>query len=56
MTVAENVAFPLKMFTRNNRIKERVDFVLQVALIDAHNKLPSEISGGCKRLAITEQS
>ena len=56
MTVAENVAFPLKMFTRDNKaaIKERVDFVLQrVALTDAHNKLPSEISGGMqKRVAI----
>ena len=56
MTVAENVAFPLKMFTRDNRakIKERVDFVLErVALTDAHDKLPSEISGGMqKRVAI----
>lgn len=56
MTVAENVAFPLKMFTNNNKakIKERVDFVLErVALKDAHYKLPSEISGGMqKRVAI----
>ena len=56
MTVAENVAFPLKMFTRDNKakIKERVDFVLnRVALTDAHHKLPSEISGGMqKRVAI----
>ena len=56
MTVAENVGFPLKMFTKNNRaeIKERVDFVLErVALTEAHNKLPSEISGGMqKRVAI----
>lgn len=56
MTVAENVAFPLKMFTRDNKakIKERVDFVLErVDLKDAHNKLPSEISGGMqKRVAI----
>ncbi len=56
MTVAENVAFPLKMFTKNSRleIKERVDFVLKrVNLIDAHHKLPSEISGGMqKRVAI----
>ena len=56
MTVAENVAFPLKMFTRDNKakIKERVDFVLnRVALNDAHHKLPSEISGGMqKRVAI----
>ncbi|MFY0484007.1 ABC transporter ATP-binding protein [Flavobacterium sp. PLA-1-15] len=56
MTVAQNVAFPLKMFTKNNRseINDRVDFVLKrVNLIDAHHKLPSEISGGMqKRVAI----
>ena len=56
MTVAENVAFPLKMFTNNSRVEinERVDFVLKrVNLIDAHHKLPSEISGGMqKRVAI----
>jgi phospholipid/cholesterol/gamma-HCH transport system ATP-binding protein len=56
MTVEENVAFPLKMFTNDNKavLKERVDFVLErVALTDAHNKLPSQISGGMqKRVAI----
>ena len=56
MTVAENVAFPLRMFTTDNKakIKERVDFVLErVALTDAHDKLPSQISGGMqKRVAI----
>ena len=56
MTVAENVAFPLKMFTKNSNseINDRVDFVLKrVNLIDAHHKLPSEISGGMqKRVAI----
>jgi phospholipid/cholesterol/gamma-HCH transport system ATP-binding protein len=56
MTVAENVGFPLKMFTNddNSKIQDRVDFVLKrVNLIDAHNKLPSEISGGMqKRVAI----
>ena len=56
MTVAENVCFPLKMFTNNNRSEtnDRVDFVLKrVNLIDAHHKLPSEISGGMqKRVAI----
>jgi phospholipid/cholesterol/gamma-HCH transport system ATP-binding protein len=56
MTVAENVAFPLKMFTNDDKakIEERVDFVLKrVNLIDAHKKLPSEISGGMqKRVAI----
>jgi phospholipid/cholesterol/gamma-HCH transport system ATP-binding protein len=56
MTVAENVAFPLQMFTHNtpSETKDRVDFVLKrVNLIDAHKKLPSEISGGMqKRVAI----
>ena len=56
MTVAENVGFPLKMFTNspNSEIQKRVDFVLKrVNLVDAHNKLPSEISGGMqKRVAI----
>ncbi len=56
MTVAENVAFPLKMFTKSSRseINDRVDFVLKrVNLTDAHYKLPSEISGGMqKRVAI----
>ena len=56
MTVEENVGFPLKMFTKNSNaeIQDRVDFVLKrVNLIDAHKKLPSEISGGMqKRVAI----
>lgn len=56
MTVEENVAFPLRMFTKDNKakIKERVDFVLKrVNLVNAHKKLPSEISGGMqKRVAI----
>ena len=56
MTVEENVGFPLRMFTNQSKaqIKERVDFVLKrVNLVDAHHKLPSEISGGMqKRVAI----
>jgi phospholipid/cholesterol/gamma-HCH transport system ATP-binding protein len=56
MTVAENVGFPLKMFTKNSKseIQERVDFVLKrVNLVDAHTKFPAEISGGMqKRVAI----
>ncbi|MBG6109978.1 phospholipid/cholesterol/gamma-HCH transport system ATP-binding protein [Flavobacterium sp. CG_23.5] len=56
MTVAENVGFPLKMFTqeRGIKIQQRVDLVLKrVDLEDAHNKLPSQISGGMqKRVAI----
>ena len=56
MTVAENIGFPLKMFTDNSKseIDERVNFVLKrVNLINADYKLPSEISGGMqKRVAI----
>ncbi|GLB53289.1 phosphonate ABC transporter ATP-binding protein [Neptunitalea chrysea] len=56
MTVEENVMFPLKMFTNQSRseMQDRVDFVLKrVNLVDAHNKLPAEISGGMqKRVAI----
>ncbi|MSP85334.1 MAG: ATP-binding cassette domain-containing protein [Flavobacteriaceae bacterium] len=56
MTVAENVGFPLKMFTNNSKsiIEDRVDFVLKrVNLVDAHTKFPAEISGGMqKRVAI----
>lgn len=56
MTVAENVGFPLRMFTNQTKaqMKERVDFVLhRVNLVDAHHKMPSEISGGMqKRVAI----
>jgi phospholipid/cholesterol/gamma-HCH transport system ATP-binding protein len=54
MTVEENVAFPLKMFTNDNKavIKERVDFVLE-RVAHAHDKLPSQISGGMqKRVAV----
>src|SRR6187402_2633490 len=56
MTVEENVAFPLRMFTNDSKLKiqKRVDFVLErVNLVGAHKKLPSEISGGMqKRVAI----
>ncbi|MDI1256525.1 MAG: ATP-binding cassette domain-containing protein [Flavobacterium sp.] len=56
MTVEQNVAFPLRMFTKNTRSEtmDRVNFVLKrVNLIDANKKLPSEISGGMqKRVAI----
>ena len=56
MTVEENVAFPLKMFTNNSskEIKDRVDFVIdRVDLKNAHKKKPSELSGGMqKRVAI----
>lgn len=56
MTVAQNVGFPLQMFSNKTKaeIKDRVDEVIaRVNLIDAHHKKPSEISGGMqKRVAI----
>ncbi len=56
MTIAENVMFPLQMFTKQSKseMEDRVDFVLKrVNLEDAHNKMPSEASGGMqKRVAI----
>lgn len=56
MTIAQNVMFPLQMFTKQSRseMEDRVDFVLKrVNLTDAHNKMPSEASGGMqKRVAI----
>jgi len=56
MTVEENVRFPLDMFTKKSReeMQDRVNTVLKrVDLEEAHNKFPSEISGGMqKRVAI----
>ena len=56
MTIAENVMFPLRMFTKQSKseMDDRVDFVLKrVNLIDVHNRMPSEASGGMqKRVAI----
>ncbi|WP_299442682.1 ATP-binding cassette domain-containing protein [uncultured Aquimarina sp.] len=56
MTVAENVMFPLRMFTKQKKeeMLDRVNEVLaRVNLENANNKLPSEISGGMqKRVAI----
>ncbi|RED48477.1 ABC transporter ATP-binding protein [Seonamhaeicola aphaedonensis] len=56
MTIVENVMFPLKMFTKMSKseMEDRADFVLKrVNLPDAHNKMPSEASGGMqKRVAI----
>jgi phospholipid/cholesterol/gamma-HCH transport system ATP-binding protein len=52
MTVAQNIFFPLDMFTNNTRAEKqkRVDEVLaRVQLKDAHNKFPAEISGGMKK-------
>ncbi|XOD68302.1 MAG: ABC transporter ATP-binding protein [Flavobacteriales bacterium Tduv] len=56
MTVAENVLFPLEMFTNHSELqmKEKVDRVLdRVKLENTHHKYPSELSGGMqKRVAI----
>lgn len=56
MTVEENIAFPLRMFTKKNKaeIRERANEVIKrVNLENANHKLPSEISGGMqKRVAI----
>lgn len=56
MTIAENVMFPLRMFTSQSEseMQDRADAVLKrVNLINAHNKMPSEASGGMqKRVAI----
>ncbi|MDX1278526.1 ABC transporter ATP-binding protein [Oceanihabitans sediminis] len=56
MTIAENVMFPLRMFTKQSKseMQDRVNFVLKrVNLPDAHKKMPSEASGGMqKRVAI----
>ena len=56
MSVEDNVAFPLRMFSDQTeaQIRERVDFCLaRVNLKDAHQKMPSQISGGMqKRVAI----
>lgn len=56
MTVQENIRFPLEMFSDQSKseMDDRVNLVLKrVNLVDANNKLPSEISGGMqKRVAI----
>ncbi|MFP4847136.1 ABC transporter ATP-binding protein [Winogradskyella sp. PE311] len=56
MTIAENVMFPLRMFTKQSKseMEDRVNLVLnRVNLSDAHHKMPSEASGGMqKRVAI----
>lgn len=52
MTVAENVQFPLDMFSKMTPAekKERVDFCLEkVNLTQAHKLYPAEISGGMKK-------
>jgi phospholipid/cholesterol/gamma-HCH transport system ATP-binding protein len=52
MTVAENVCFPMQMFTTysEKEKKDQVDRVLnRVNLRDAHHKYPAELSGGMKK-------
>lgn len=52
MTVGENVAFPLKMFTDLTpaQIREKAIHTLeQVNLVNVENRYPSEISGGMKK-------
>ncbi|WP_115463172.1 ABC transporter ATP-binding protein [Winogradskyella aurantiaca] len=56
MTIAENVMFPLRMFTKQSKseMEDRVNQVLnRVNLDGAQHKMPSEASGGMqKRVAI----
>ena len=52
MTVAENVMFPLKMFSQMSEadMLERVKYCLRrVELEGSDNKLPSELSGGMQK-------
>ena len=56
LTVKENVAFPLKMFTKmsDDQINDRVNFCLnRVNIVNKNELFPSELSGGMqKRVAI----
>lgn len=52
MTVGENVAFPLRVFTQQpqSEIRERVAYCLErVGLAGTQMKYPAELSGGMKR-------
>lgn len=52
LTCEENIAFPLKMFTKMSKaeIRKRVDYCMDsVHLVKAHKLFPSEISGGMKK-------
>ncbi|MCX8111615.1 MAG: ATP-binding cassette domain-containing protein [Bacteroidia bacterium] len=52
MTVEENVAFPLRVFTQQSEseIRERVAYCLErVGLAGTQEKYPAQISGGMKR-------
>ena len=56
MNVLENVMFPMRMLSTKNESEMRAaaaEVIERVNLIDAHNKLPAELSGGMqKRVAI----
>ena len=56
MTVLENVMFPMQMLTKQSdaAIRKAAEEVIErVNLVDAHHKLPAELSGGMqKRVAI----
>jgi phospholipid/cholesterol/gamma-HCH transport system ATP-binding protein len=52
LSVEDNVAFPLRMFTRMSpaEIRDRVNFCLQrVNLVNVNKLFPSNISGGMKK-------
>jgi len=52
MTVGENVAFPLRVFTRQSekQIQDRVAYCLErVGLAGTQDKYPAQLSGGMKR-------
>ncbi len=52
LNVEENVAFPIKMFTRqkSSEIQDRVNFCLERVNLQGKNKLyPSELSGGMQK-------
>ena len=55
MTIAENVMFPLRMFTKQKKseMMDRVEEVLQrVNLENVNHKFPSEISGGMQKKSL----
>ena len=52
LSVEENVAFPIKMFTKMSKeeIDERVNFCLnRVDIINKNQLYPSELSGGMQK-------
>ena len=54
MTIEENIAFPLRMFSNHTdaEISERVNFCLEIVRLHERNHLnPAELSGGMKKRA-----